>query len=117
MAWRPSGGRQPRGLDHPQARILTAIATARSITATTAASTFMAARVTIEAVQKIMESTARTKPLQCACPGPDGDALFDQKGADLVDRRCPPGHQPRPHMTRLQVELVLALLPDHTQVR
>ena len=45
--------------------------------------------------------------------GPDSDSLFDQKGADLVDRRRPAGHQPGPDaMTSLQVELILALLLD-----
>ena len=43
---------------------------------------------------------------------PDGDALLDQKGADLIDRRCPPRDQAGPNaMTGLQVELVLRSSP------
>jgi len=46
------------------------------------------------------------------------DALLDEKGSDLVDRRGPAGDQSGPDaMTRLQVELILALLLDDTQVR
>ena len=41
-----------------------------------------------------------------------------EKSADLVDRRCPAGDQSGPDaMTRLQVELVLALRLDEAQVR
>jgi hypothetical protein len=54
---------------------------------------------------------------QGAQADPGGNALLDQKGPDLVDRRRPAGDQSRPDaMTRLQVELVLALLLDHAQV-
>src|SRR6516165_9758157 len=50
--------------------------------------------------------------------GPDSNALLDQKGADLVDRRCSTGHQSRPHpVASLQVQLILALLVDEPQVR
>src|SRR6516165_3288809 len=49
---------------------------------------------------------------------PDSNALLDQKGADLVDRRCSPRDQSRPHpMASLQVQLILALLLDEPQVR
>ena len=45
--------------------------------------------------------------------GPNSNALLDQKGADLVDRRCSTGHQSRPHpMASLQIQLILALLLD-----
>ena len=48
----------------------------------------------------------------------NGDALLDQKGADLIDRRRAPGHQPRSNpMQGLQVELVLALLSYGSEVR
>jgi hypothetical protein len=49
---------------------------------------------------------------------PNGDALLNQKGADLVDCRCPARDQSGADtMTRLQVELILALLLDKPQVR
>ena len=55
---------------------------------------------------------------QGARAGPDGDALLDQEGADLVDRRRPAGDQSGPDaMTGLQIELILALLLDEAQVR
>src|SRR6185295_19413707 len=44
---------------------------------------------------------------------PDSNALLNQEGSDLVDRRGPAGDQSGSDaMTRLQVELVLALLLD-----
>jgi hypothetical protein len=50
--------------------------------------------------------------------GPHRDALFDQEGADLVDRCRPARDQPRAHpMQRLDVELGLALLCDEAHVR
>ena len=58
------------------------------------------------------------RALQSSQPFAHGDALFNQKGPDLVDRRRPAGHQSRPHpMQRLQVQLILALLRHRLQVR
>ena len=49
---------------------------------------------------------------------PHGDALLDEEGADLVDRRRPTGDQARAHaMASLQIELILGLLPHRSQVR
>ena len=43
--------------------------------------------------------------------------MFDEEGTDLVDRRCPARNQPRADtMQRLQIELVLCLLPHDAQV-
>ena len=47
----------------------------------------------------------------------NGNALFDQEGADLVDRGSTARHQPRAHAVQcLQVELILAFLPNKIQV-
>ena len=47
-----------------------------------------------------------------------GDALLDEEGADLVDRRRPARDQARPHaVAGLQVKLILGLLSDGSQVR
>jgi hypothetical protein len=44
--------------------------------------------------------------------------LLDEKGSDLVDRRCPARDPSGPDATAgLQIELVLAFLLDHVQVR
>jgi hypothetical protein len=41
----------------------------------------------------------------------------DEEGSDLVDGSCSAGDQPRANpMAGLQIELILALLPDGTQV-
>src|SRR3990172_5056870 len=55
---------------------------------------------------------------KCSRSWTDSNALLDEEGADLIDRRRPPRYQSRPHaMTRLKIELVLGLLPDSPQVR
>src|SRR5258708_35586676 len=48
---------------------------------------------------------------------PDSNALLDEKGSDLVDRRCSPRDQARANaMAGLEIELVLCLLAYDTQV-
>ena len=43
---------------------------------------------------------------QSSCAGPQVDPLFDEEGANLLDRRCPSGDQARSDaMAGLQIEL------------